>query len=184
MCSAIRRISSVEHMPSGPEGGCCYGLCQGPGFPSPDTASVGGPCASAGWPSLPWPRVAASFNPVIDFFNAGGNGGLPRPELRFTSDIRKTGPGIDDPVPPGRRAFLNLKFCPAMSQGSVPFTGQSPAPPGARCARYQQPSSPLVDESTDQAGKRLMLGTGFASSKKVSELDFGRRSAGRHVGFV
>ena len=29
-----------------------------------------------------------------------------------------------------------------------------------------------------------MLGTGFASSEKVSELDFGRRSAGRHVGFV
>ena len=29
-----------------------------------------------------------------------------------------------------------------------------------------------------------MLGAGFASSEKVSELDFSRRSAGRHVGFV
>jgi hypothetical protein len=29
-----------------------------------------------------------------------------------------------------------------------------------------------------------MLGTCFASSEKVSELDFSRRSAGRHVGFV
>src|SRR4030088_32902 len=66
----------------------------------------------AGWASWPGPRVGASFNPVIDFFNAGGNGGLPRPELRFTSDIRKTGPGIDDPVPPGRRAFLTSNSVP------------------------------------------------------------------------
>jgi hypothetical protein len=60
--------------------------------------------------------VAASLNPVIDFFNAGGDSGLPRPELRFTDDIRKTGPRIDYPVPPRRPAFLNVKFCAAMSQ--------------------------------------------------------------------
>jgi hypothetical protein len=41
-----------------------------------------------------------------------------------------------------------------------------------------------VDETADQPGKRLMLGACFAFSEKVSELDFGRRSAGRHVGFV
>jgi hypothetical protein len=41
-----------------------------------------------------------------------------------------------------------------------------------------------VDETAYQPGKRLMLGARFASSEKVSELDFGRRSAGRHVGFV
>jgi hypothetical protein len=29
-----------------------------------------------------------------------------------------------------------------------------------------------------------MLGPSFASSEKVSKLDFGRRSAGRQVGFV
>jgi hypothetical protein len=44
--------------------------------------------------------------------------------------------------------------------------------------------SVVVDEPADQAGKRLMLGARFASSEKVSELDFSRRSAGRHVGFV
>jgi hypothetical protein len=44
--------------------------------------------------------------------------------------------------------------------------------------------SVLVDETADQARKRLMLGARFAPSEKVSDLDFGRRSAGRHVGFV
>ena len=29
----------MEHLPSGPEGGRCYGLCQGPGLPSPGPAS-------------------------------------------------------------------------------------------------------------------------------------------------
>ena len=42
----------------------------------------------------------------------------------------------------------------------------------------------LVDETPDQAGERLMLGSRFASSEKVSELDFCRRSAGRRVSFV
>ena len=41
-----------------------------------------------------------------------------------------------------------------------------------------------IDETADQPGKRLMLGARLASAEKVSELDFGRRSAGRHVGFV
>src|SRR6266478_3188795 len=41
-----------------------------------------------------------------------------------------------------------------------------------------------IDETADQPRKRLMLGTCLAFSEKVSELDFGRRSAGRHVGFV
>jgi hypothetical protein len=52
------------------------------------------------------------------------------------------------------------------------------------CFRGCLSGSVLVDESTDQPEKRLVLGTSFASSEKVSELDFGRRSAGRHVGFV
>jgi hypothetical protein len=41
-----------------------------------------------------------------------------------------------------------------------------------------------IDETADQPRKRLMLGTCLAFSEKVSELDFGHRSAGRHVGFV
>src|SRR6266404_7999235 len=61
------------------------------------------------------PRVAASLDPVIDFFNAGSNSGLPRPELRFTGHIR-SGSRINGPVPPRRRAFLNVKFSAAMPQ--------------------------------------------------------------------
>jgi hypothetical protein len=41
-----------------------------------------------------------------------------------------------------------------------------------------------IDETADQAGNGLMLGTRFASSEKVSEFDCRHRSAGRHVGFV
>ena len=41
-----------------------------------------------------------------------------------------------------------------------------------------------IDETADQPGKRLMLGACFACPEKVSELDFGHRSAGRHVGLV
>ncbi len=44
--------------------------------------------------------------------------------------------------------------------------------------------SVAIDETADQPGKRLMLGACFASSEKVAELDFGRRSAGSQVGFV
>jgi hypothetical protein len=73
----------------------------------------------AGRPSMtcrtPLPRVAASLNPIIDFFNAGCHGGLSRPELRVTDHIR-TGSRVDGPVPPRRRAFINVKFCAAMSQ--------------------------------------------------------------------
>jgi len=36
----------------------------------------------------------------------------------------------------------------------------------------------LVDETADQPGKGLVLGSCFVSSEKVAELDFGRRSAG------
>ena len=42
----------------------------------------------------------------------------------------------------------------------------------------------LVDETPDQAGERLMLGSRFASSEKVFELDFCRRFAGKRVSFV
>jgi hypothetical protein len=71
----------------------------------------------AGLPSLTrWgtlPR-SASLDPIIDFFHAGGDSGLPRPEPGFADHI-PTGSHIDDPVPPRRRAFLNFKFCAAMS---------------------------------------------------------------------
>jgi hypothetical protein len=50
--------------------------------------------------------------------------------------------------------------------------------------RMDQLLAVLVDETADQASKRLMLGSGFASAQKVSEVDLRHRSAGGHVGFV
>ena len=50
--------------------------------------------------------------------------------------------------------------------------------------RIDTPRSGLVGEAADQAGKRLMLGTGFASAQKVSDVGLRHRPAGRHVSFV
>ena len=76
----------------------------------------------AGRPSLTrwtlFPRGSASLDPIFDFFNAGINSGLPRLELRFTDDLRKSGPRINYPVPTRRGAFLYVKFYLAMSQES------------------------------------------------------------------
>jgi hypothetical protein len=41
-----------------------------------------------------------------------------------------------------------------------------------------------IDETADQPGKRLMFGTRFASSEKISEFDLRHGSAAGHVGFV
>ncbi len=41
-----------------------------------------------------------------------------------------------------------------------------------------------IDETADQPGKRLMFGTRFASSEKISKFDLRHGSAGGHVGFV
>ena len=41
-----------------------------------------------------------------------------------------------------------------------------------------------IDEIADNADKRLMLGSRLASTEKVTDLDFSRRSAGRHVCLV
>jgi hypothetical protein len=54
----------------------------------------------------------------------------------------------------------------------------------SRTRMSRRSGSVVVEKSANQPGKRLMLGTRFASSEKVSELDFGRCAAGRQVGFV
>src|ERR1700694_1346523 len=87
-----------------------------------------------------FPRVSASLNPIIDFFNAGSNSGLPRLELRFTDDRRKSAPRIDYPMPPRRRAFLYVKFCLAMPQeSSSSFRSINPQRAGAAFTNHHAP---------------------------------------------
>src|SRR5260370_22426885 len=87
-----------------------------------------------------FPRRSASLDPIFDFFNAGINSGLPRLELRFTDDLRKSGPRIDYPVPTRRGAFLYVKFYLAMSQeSSCSFPAKSTPNAGASFTNYIPP---------------------------------------------